>query len=310
MNATRRLSISLFFSFGLLVSALPSLWAAKKIKVVTTTSTFASIVQEVAGDKADVYFIASPNRDIHFITPTPKDVLKVKNADVFVHAGLDLEAWRVPLLDAVGRTDLMPPAGERAIDVSKGISLKEIPTSLSRIQGDMHAFGNPHYWLAPSNAKIIATNIAEGLSRLYPEEADFFRKNADEFNRKIDEKMKEWRQEISPYQGQTVVAYHNSWPYFMDEFGWVILGFLEPKPGIPPTPKHMEEMIQTMKDKKTKVIVKEVFHEKKAPAKVAKATGAEVATLATEVGEIKGGDYIRLIDEDVHQLVEAFKKTG
>lgn len=303
--------VSLSICFLSLFSLEANLWVAeKKIKIAATTSTFASIAHDIAGDRADIYYIASPNRDIHFIAPSPKDILKVKNADVFINAGLDLEAWRGPLLDAVGRVDFMPPAGKRAIDVSEGIPLKEIPTSLSRIQGDIHAFGNPHYWLGPSNAKIIAANIAEGLSRLYPEEADFFRKNADEFGRRIDHKMKGWQQQISPYKGQAVVPYHNSWPYFMDEFGLVTVGFLEPKPGIPPTPKHIEEIIQTMKERKAKIIVREVFHEKKAPTKIAKATGAEIVTLATEVGETKDGSYVSLIDQDIHQIVEAFKGTN
>ncbi len=289
---------------------IPLQAAEGKIKIVTTTSTFASIAQDIAQDKAEVYFIASPSRDIHFINPTPKDILKLKKADVFIHAGLDLEAWRIPLLDAVGRIDLMPPSGRKAIDLSKEIPLKEMPTSLSRIQGDIHAFGNPHYWLGPSNAKIIAANISEGLSRLYPEDANFFKKNAGEFSRKLDEKIKEWQTELAPYKGEGVVPYHNSWPYFMEEFGLETVGFLEPKAGIPPTPRHIEEIIQTMKEKKAKILVKEVFHEKRTPAKIAKATGATVVTLATEVGEIKDGNYMGLIDENVHQLVGAFKKAG
>jgi len=293
---------------GLLAVTSP-VWAAGKIKVATTTSTFASLVKEIAKDKADVYFIASPNRDIHFISPTPKDVMKVKACDVFVHAGLDLEAWRVPLLDAVGRLDLMGPVGERQLDMSKGISLLEVPTSLSRAQGDIHAFGNPHYWLDPVNGKIIAENIAEGLSRIYPQDADFFQKNLQDFERRMDEKMKDWENWVSPYKGAGVVTYHNSWPYFTERFGLVTLTHVEPKPGIPPTPKHLQEIVQIMNEKKGKVIIKEVFHEGRAPQKIAKETGATVVTLATETGEVKG-DYAALFDENIHRLVEAFQKGG
>ncbi len=300
----KTLSVFLLCSLSLLLNN-SILWAGEKLRIVATTSTFASIAKDIAGDKADIYFIASPNRDIHYISPTPKDVVKLKNADVFIHAGLDLEAWRAPLLDAVGRTDLMWPAGKRQIDLSQGISLVEIPTSLSRAQGDIHAYGNPHYWIDPLNAKIIARNIAEGLARLYPEDADFFRKNMENFDRRVDEKMTDWGKQISDYKGKPVVVYHNSWPYFMGRFGLVTIGFLEPKAGIPPTAKHIEEIKRIMKDKGAKVIVKEIFHESRTPKKISRETGARVITLATEPGEV-GGDYFSLIDHDIHELVQAF----
>ena len=305
-----RKPIFLFLGLTVFFAARPdALFAASKIKIVATTSTFASIAKDIAGDKAEIYFIASPNRDIHFISPTPRDMMKLKNADVFIHAGLDLEAWRGPLLDAVGRLDLMWPTGERQIDLSKGISLLEIPGSLSRAQGDIHAYGNPHYWLDPLNGKIIAQNIADGLTRLYPQDADFFRKNLQEFDHKMDAKLKEWQGQLAPYKGAGVVPYHNSWPYFIERFGLVTLGYLEPKPGIPPTPKHMEELIQRMKEKGGKVLIKEVFHENRTPKKIAKETGAAIATLATEAGETKG-DYFSLFDEDIHQLADALSKAS
>ena len=291
----------------LLLAQVRPLMAAEKMKIVTTTSTFASIAKDIAQDQAEIYSIASPNRDIHFISPTPKDVMKLKKADVFVHGGLDLEAWRGPLLDAVGRTELMTPNGERQIDVSKEILLLEIPTSLSRMQGDRHAYGNPHYWLDPLNGKIIAQNIANGLVKLYPQDADFFQKNLQAFDGRMDVKMKEWQAKLAPYKGSGVVVYHNSWPYFTERFGIVTLGTLEPKPGIPPTPKHLQELIQTMKEKGGKVIIKEVFHESRTPKKVAGETGAVVVTLATEAGETKG-NYFSLFDEDIHRLADAFKK--
>lgn len=292
----------LMFSLGTI-----SAHAADKIKVVTTSSTFASIAQDVARDKAEIYFIASPNRDIHFITPTPKDVMRLQKADVFIHAGLDLEAWRGPLVDAVGRSEFIGP-GERAIDVSRGVPLLEIPTSLSRIQGDMHAFGNPHYWIDPLNAKIIAQNIADGLSRLYPEDADFFKNNAVVFQKKIDEKLKEWESQLAPYTGSSVVIYHNTWPYFMERFGFKIVGYLEPKPGIPPTARHLQELSKIMKDKSVKIIVKEIFHESRAPKKLARETNAAIVTLDTEPGEVHG-DYFSLIDYNLQQIIQALQNS-
>ena len=296
----------LFFLPLCFLSLAGPLWAGEKIEIVATTSTFASIAQDIAGDRAEIYSIASPHCDIHYMSPTPKDIVKLKKADVFVHAGLDLEVWRAPLLNAVGRTDLMWPAGGRQIDVSNGIALLEVPASLSRAQGDQHAYGNPHCWMDPLNGKIIANNIAEGLARLYPADADFFRKNSKSFAMRIDEKMKEWEALIAPFKNSAIVVYHNDWPYFMQRFGLTVIGFLEPKPGIPPTAKHIDGIEQIMKDKGAKVIVKEVFHESRTPNKIAKKTGAGVVTLTQETGEVKG-DYFALIDHDIKEMVKGFQ---
>lgn len=291
-----------------LLSGNENLFAAGKIKIAATTSTYASIAREITGDKAEIYSIASPHRDIHFVSPTPKDVMKVKNCDVFIHAGLDLEVWRGPLLDAVGRLDLMWPAGERQIDLSRGIALLEIPASLSRAQGDIHVHGNPHYWLDPVNGKGIAKNIADGLAGLYPQDADYFKKNLQAFDDKMDSKLKEWQDRLAPYKGRGVVVYHNSWPYFMQRFGLVTVGYLEFKPGIPPTPRHIEELIRTMKSKGVKILIKEEFYENRTPKKVAKETGAVIAVLETETEEAKG-DYFSLFEGNIHRLAGALSEA-
>ncbi len=297
--------LSIFLCLSLCFSS-SKLFASDKIRIVTTTSTIADLVRQIAGDHADIYYIASPKRDIHFIAPTPKDVLKVKKAQVFVHSGLDLEAWRGPLLDAVGRTDLMWPSGDKQIDVSKGISLLEVPTSLSRSQGDQHAYGNPHYAMDPVNVKIMGNNIAEGLSNIFPHQSANFKKNADDLNQKIDEKLKGWTKRMSPYQGMEVVTYHRNWSYFTKRFGFMIIGEVEPKPGIPPTAKHMASLINSMKEKNVRIIMTESFRESRAPAKIAEATGAKVLTLAQDVGETQEGkDYISMMEQNIHLLEDA-----
>lgn len=293
--------ISLFLVGSILIKN-HDLFAAEKIRVVTTTNTLASIVQEIAREKVDVYFIASPNRNIHSVSPTPKDVLKVKKADVFIHQGLDLEVWRDPLLNAAGRLDFIGK-GERAIDVSVGVPLLEIPTSLSRTQGDVHAFGNPHYPMDPLNARVMARNIAEGLARLYPEDSDLFKKNVDEFNRKIDEKIQDWTRRASVFKGSPVVTYHKNWIYFTERFGLTVAEELEPKPGIPPSPKHIAEVEKVMKEKGVKVILKESFYENKTPQKIAKDTGAVVLNLVQEVGASKEAkDYVSMIESNFSQI--------
>lgn len=286
------------------------LWASDKIRIVATTSNFSSIAQEITGERADIYFIASPRRDIHFIAPTPKDMVKLKKADVFIHGGLDLEAWRGPLLNVVGRLDLMGPSGARQIDVSKGITLLEVPTSLSRAQGDLHLYGNPHYWLDPENGKIIAHNIAEGLAQMYPDQADLFRKNAATFSEKLDRKIKEWDIALSSFKGVAVVTYHRSWPYFLEHFGLTSEGELEPKPGIPPTARHLAELENNMRKNKVKAIIKETCFENRTPEKVAKETGATVVIFAQAVGEVKEtGDYISMFDYNVSQLAGISQKA-
>lgn len=283
-----------------------SLMAAGKIRIAATTSTFASIAKEIAGERAEIHFIAPPNRDIHFITPNPRDIAKMRKADVFIHGGLDLEIWRDPLLDAVGRREFMH-GGEREIDVSHEVKFLEVPDELSRLEGDIHAHGNPHYWMDPANGKIIADNIAEGLARLYPDDADFFLKNAENFKARLDAKVKEWEAGMAPYRGKEVIAYHNCWPYLMQWFGLQMAGFLEPKPGIPPTARHFKELSRLMQEKKVKVIIRETFQEKKTPEKLSKETGASVITLTQEAAEA-GGDYISMLDANIAKLEAALKK--
>lgn len=281
------------------------LFGEEKVRIVATTATLASLVREVVGDRAEIYGVAPPGRDLHFYTPTPRDVLKVKKADVFVHMGLDLEVWRDPLLVAAGNPAFLGKA-RGAIDVSRGISLLEIPTSLSRSQGDIHAYGNPHYWLDPENSKIMVRNIAEGLGRLLPEERDVFQKNASAFIQQVDEKIRGWEKRLVPYRGSPIVTFHKSWPYFAERFGLVIVGELEPKPGIPPTPKHLAVLIRIMKEKGVKVIIKESFQESRTPKKVARETGARVLNLLQDPGEIREAtDYLSMVEYNVKLVEEA-----
>lgn len=293
---------------GLVSAAVPMLFAGDKIRVVATTGTFADLVRQVGQDSVEVHAIAAPNRDIHFISPTPKDIVKLKKADVFVHGGLDLEVWRGPLLDAVGRREFLG-AGEKAVDVSEGIQLIEIPSSLSRVQGDIHAFGNPHYWTDPENAKIIARNISDKFSRLFPERAGFFQKNANAFIARIDEKMRDWALRLAQYQGMPVVTYHNSWPYFLRRFGLRSVGQLEPKPGIPPTARHLAELMKVMRDEKVKVIIRETYQEEGTAKKAGKDSGAQVLTFLSQPAPKKSesADYLSMMETNVRQLETAAK---
>jgi ABC-type Zn uptake system ZnuABC Zn-binding protein ZnuA len=295
------------FFFLIIAVLLPAnLFAAEKNKAVSTTATFTSIAREIAGDKIEIHSIASPKRDIHFYQPTPKDVLKVKKADVLIHGGLDLEVWREPLLHAAGNPKFLG-GGEFSIDASKGISLLEIPSVVSRAEGDIHLYGNPHYWLDPENMEIIASNIGEGLVRAFPEHADEFLKNTDAFKRKLNGKTAEWKRRLKPYEGMAVVTYHRSWVYFAKRFGFEIVGEVEPKPGIPPTAKHIAEIVKIMKEKKAKLMFKETYFENRTPSKIAKETQGVVVTLAQTVGEVKEAqDYISMMEYNVRAVETAF----
>ncbi len=309
MMIKRMLILSLIVS-----SATPSfcqaLFAADKMNVVATTTVLADIAREIAQDKIRVTSIASPRQNIHHYAPTPKDVLKVKKADVLIHEGLDLEVWREPLLTAAGNMRFLGE-GRYSLDVSQGVSLLEIPASLSRAEGDIHVFGNPHYIGDPENAKIVAANIAEGLANVEPEDADFFRKNAEAFNRRMDEKIKNWKERLAQFKGAPVVVYHRSWSYFAKEFGLVIVGEIEPKPGIPPTAKHLAEVLRLIREKKVKVIIKEPFEENRTPQKIAEETGAQVITLSQSVGEPEESkDYISLMERNITSLETAFAREG
>ena len=296
------------FAFGICFSS-GILFAADQPKVVATHSVLAALAREVMPD-ADIHTIAAPGRDIHFYNPTPKDVIKVKKANVFVHGGLDLESWRDPLLEAAANKKFLGAAGN-SIDTSKGVQLLEIPESLSRINGDIHMHGNPHFWTDPKNAQTIVDTIAEGLAAIYPDRAAEFQSNAQAFRQKLDQKLGEWENRISRYQGKSIVTYHKSWPYFAQRFGLRVVAHLEPLPGIPPTGKHLMELTEVMKKENTKIIVREIFQDEKACKKIANQVGAQIAILSQFVGGAdKQKDYLGLMEYNVTMIEEAFKKAG
>jgi len=282
--------------------------SADVIKIVATTSTFASLAKEVTGDLAEVDYVASPKRNVHTYSPTPKDVFKVKIADVFIHGGADLELWKSPLLEAAGNPAFL---GEKntVIHLSEGIQMLEAPQELTRSEGDIHRYGNPHYWLSPANVHIIVNHLAMRLGQLYPQHVDVFKRNASQFQSRLKKKEVIWQSELSPYVQQAIVTYHRTWSYFSNYFNFIVVAEIEPKPGIAPSAKHLIYLYEIMKSKDVKVIVKAPFYERRTPKKVADVTGATVVTLPLDVGGVKEAtDFIALIDYNVSQLKRAFSK--
>ncbi len=305
----RRVSIVLFVAVGWLhlVGGPPPAAAADRLKVVATLSTFADLVKTIGAEHVEVSAIASPKFNPHFIEPKPSDVVKVKRADLFVHAGLDLELWRFPLVDAAGNREVMP-GGPRELDLSRGIQLLEVPDHpLSRAEGDIHLYGNPHYWMDPDNAKIMATEIADKLAEVDPAHASDYHRNLEAFLRQLTAKISVWQQRLAPFKGHELIAYHNEWPYLMRFAGLTTRQFLEPKPGIPPTPKQLEFLERYIVEQHIPAVVQATYFPKEAAQVLARRTGVRVVLLAQNVGELpEVSDYLSFMEYNVEQLAKAF----
>ena len=303
--------LSLLWVAGLLALAAGSRDASaaeKRLNVVATLTTFADLAKTVGGDQVSVSAVAAPQFNPHFIEPKPSDVLRVKRADLFIHAGLDLELWRGPLLDAAGNTAIMPgQPGE--LDLSQGIALLEVPDHpVSRAEGDIHIYGNPHYWTDPENAKIMAKTIADKFSAVDPAHAQDYQQRLQQFTARLDQKMADWRAQLAAFRGQELVGYHNEWPYLMRFAGLRMDKFLEPKPGIPPTPKQVEFIEQYVKAHGVRGIAQATYYPTQAARAIAKRTGAKIVLLCQSVGEVpEASDYMAMVDYNVRQLLSALR---
>ncbi|MFM1849086.1 MAG: hypothetical protein RL417_2560, partial [Pseudomonadota bacterium] len=203
--------------------------AAESLKIVTTLSTYADIAQTIGGERVTANAIVSPRFNPHFIEPRPSDILRLKKADLFIHSGLDLEAWRGPLVDAAGRPEVKP-GGARELDLSTGITLLEIPSpDITRAHGDIHLHGNPHFWLSPENGLAIARAIGSKLGEIDPGYSDVYRRNTEIFVLKLTQAIAAWRELAAPFRGQPLVGYHNEWVYLTQFLGLRCERFLEPK---------------------------------------------------------------------------------
>lgn len=306
-KSNRWLFAAIFAAGGMLLHPLAQAHAEAKIKVVATLSTFADLVQKIGGDRVKVHTVASPRFNPHFIEPKPSDVLRTSQADLFVHAGLDLEAWRAPLVEAAANIKILP-GGEGDLDLSQGITLLQQPTQpLSRAQGDIHLFGNPHYWLNPENGAIMAKAIAAKLSAMDSSHTAEYEANLAKFLARLDEKIPEWKAQVSSDKGKEAIAYHNEWVYLADFAGVKIDQFLEPKPGIPPTPKHLAFLEGYVKKHGIPAIFQATFYSKDAARVLEKRTGIKLYLLCVNVGEIpEAGDFFSFFDYNIGTIAKAF----
>jgi zinc/manganese transport system substrate-binding protein len=292
----------------LFLSALLFAVAAQaKLNVVATTPDLGALAREVGGDKVDVFTMAKPTEDPHFVDAKPSFVVKLNKADALIEGGAELEiGWLSPLLEQARNTKLSPGKPGR-ISASQGIKMLEVPATLDRSKGDVHAAGNPHYLTDPANAKLVAQSMAKAFAALDSKSADLFKANANKFGQRIDAKLVEWKKTLKPFEGKRVVSYHNSWPYFGEQFGLKFDLFLEPKPGIPPSPAHLSQVISTMKSESIKLIVCQPHLNHRSAEFVAERTDALVIDFASYPGG-KGvaDDYIGWMDSLVQALAKGF----
>ncbi len=304
---------SLALIIVLLCAALcfPAVAAPKKLKVVTTLTDLASLAQEVGGDKIDVEPLAKGYQDPHFVEPKPSFLLKLRNTDLLILVGLDLEiGWLPPLITQSGNGKIQP-AGQGYLDASQFAQILEIPQGkVTRAEGDVHPLGNPHYWLDPNNGRRIARGIANKLGELDPPDAAYFQQRYQDFEKRLLEAEKRWDAEMAAYRGRKIVTYHRSWPNFAEHFGLDVIGYVEPRPGIPPTPSHTIELVNLMKRENVKIVLVEPYFDLKTPNSIASMTGGKVVQMMPSVGgkpEIT--DYFKLFDYDINLLKQALDQV-
>jgi len=294
-------------SIALLVVA--PLAAHAQLKVVTSTTDLYDIAREVGGNKITATHIGEGYQDPHFIEAKPSFVLQLRNADVWAFVGLDLEIGWMPLLLDGARNPKIRPGGAGYLDASTAVPVLDRPQgNVDRSMGDVHPQGNPHYWLDPENGRRIARLFKTKFSQLDRANASAYDANEKAFEARLNAAEKGWQSDLATIKGKPIVAWHTSWRYFAEYTGVNIVAFMEPKPGVPPSPSHLYQVIQTVKRTGAKAIVMEPFYDRKVADLVAKQTGIKVLILPPSVGGVKGSDdYIELMKYDMSQLAAAVR---
>ena len=284
----------------------PSAFAQDRISVVATTTDLRSLTEAVGGERVAAISLVPPNMDAEEYQPKPQDVLRLKNARMVVRVGLDYDLWAERLLAQAGNRAI-GRGGPGYVDASFGIAALELRgMSVGPGDGHAHGSGNPHYWLDPKNAEIVTATILDALTRIDPANATAYEANRAAFLARLQAKLAEWEEKLAPLKGMPIVAYHNSWPYFARRFRLDFVGFIETKPGVPPSPAHLSGIVRTMRARNVRIVVREPHEPQRDVAFVAGKAGATVVTLAASVGALpQAGDYIALFDANVAALLAA-----
>jgi ABC-type Zn uptake system ZnuABC Zn-binding protein ZnuA len=278
--------------------------AAEPIAIVTTTADIAAIVKAIGGDRVAVESIAKGYQDPHFVEAKPSFIRVVNRARMLFNVGLELEVGWLPLLIQGARNPSLA-----VVDLSAGIAVLEKPTGpVSRAQGDVHPFGNPHYWLDPRNGSIMARRVAQELKGVAPGDAALFEQNLKSFETDLAARRKRWEEQMAPVRGAELVTYHKEWEYLVKWLGLNVVGYVEDKPGIPPSPRHLEELVQTMQQRKVKALLASSYTNPNVPKSIVEKTGAKLVMLASSVsGEETIRNYGDLFDSIVGKLASALK---
>lgn len=294
---------------AILLTAAP---ARAALRVVAATQDLASIAQEVGGDKIRIDALAKGYQDPHFVEAKPSFVLLLNKADLLIVVGRDLEIGWLPPLITQSRNARIQAGAQGYLDASLTAKILELPTGqITRAMGDVHPLGNPHYWLDPENGRRAAKAIEAKLAELDGANAAYYQQREADFEQRLTAAEQRWKATMAPYKGLKVVTYHRSWPNFADAFGLDVVGYVEPKPGIPPTPQHTLEVINAMRTQNVKIVIVEPYFDLKTPNSIASQTGAKVLVLPPSVGGVPAAtDYFKLFDTDLNMLVTAVKETG
>lgn len=282
------------------------------INIITATEDLASIAREVGGDRVKVESIARGYQDPHFVEAKPSFIIKLHSADILIVVGRELEIGWLPPLIQQSRNAKIQVGAEGYFDASLIARILEIPTGqITRAMGDVHPLGNPHYLTDPDNGLRVAKGILDKLSEMRPADASYFAGRYSAFETRIKEAEKKWDAQMAPYKGLKVVTYHRSFPNFAERFGLDVVGYVEPRPGIPPSPSHTIDLIREMKRLQVKILLIEPYFDLKTPDSIGRETGARVLVFPPSVGGVKEiTDYVSLFDYDIGLLIGAIKETG
>jgi ABC-type Zn uptake system ZnuABC Zn-binding protein ZnuA len=319
--------------------------SAATIKVVTSVQDYAAIARDIGRDRVVVEAIVAGNANAHFVKPKPSYAMMLRDADLFVSTGLDLELWAPVLVNKAGNRNIVDGA-DGYVSASQGLELMEQPASMDRSAGDVHVYGNPHITTSPLNITVIARNIATGLCKVDPEGCDAYKLNLDDFNARLSrrlygdrllellgtdtldplarsgrlvpfleehgmlEELGGWLGEAIPLRGRKLVCYHKNWIYFTTLFGLTVVDYVEPKPGIPPTARHVAELVQRIEDEDIRVLLTANYFERRKPELIAERTGIVPVVVPMYVqGEPGIETYFDLVDLWVGRLRAAFSET-
>ena len=282
--------------------------AADKVRVVTTIPDLKSLTEAVGGDLVDVDSLTRGTQNFHEAEVRPSMMLKLRKADLLVENGADLDAWIDVAVQNANNATIVR-GGRGRIEISRGVPLLEVPsTRVDRSMGDVHPLGNPHFSLDPGLAPTITQNILDGLLRVAPQHRAAFERNRAAFLARLDEQMARWTKQMEPVRGAKVVVYHPDFIYFLTRFGLVQLGAVEDRPGIPPSPQHLVNLIRQMKEEGVKAVLVEPWNDVKLANRVAEEAGAKAYVMATSVGAVKGADnYVAAIDFNITTLAKALR---